>query len=350
MDSVRARRRPGASPVRGVRLSGPIVAALLLVAACGSAASPQSFERPGDGSTGFNGGAGGAGPFPTAAPSAAGAPDPGVQNPGAPNATVPQRIAWTGRLQLQVADLDASLSAAQTAITGVGGFVSASRRSGGEQPVASVTYRIPSDRWEEGLGALRSLALKVLDEQTDSADLASQIVDVEARLRNLRASEAALQQIATQSTRITDVLEVQARLTEVRGQIESLAAQQAALGDRVALGTLTVTSSTQVVAVTQAARQWDPAREVDAASASLVSFLQRVASGAIWFAIVGRRCSWWEWSCCGSRARSCAASRRSCRGSRPGPTRRIRARCRPARRRRARRLRAETPAGGTMTG
>jgi hypothetical protein len=128
--------------------------------------------------------------------------------------------------------------------------------------------------------------VKVLDEQTDSADLATQIVDVEARLRNLRASETALQQIATQATRISDVLEVQARLTEVRGQIESLAAQQAALNDRVALGTLNVTFGTQVVAVTQAAKDWDPAREVDAASASLVSFLQRVASGAIWFAIV----------------------------------------------------------------
>jgi hypothetical protein len=281
----RTRRRSGASPFRGVRLIGPI-GALLLVAACTAASSPQGLDRSGDDSTGFNGGTGGAGPFPTAAPTAASAPDPGAQNPGVPNATVPQRIAWTGRLQLQVADLDAALSAAQSAVAGVGGFVSASRRSGGEQPVASVTYRIPSDRWEDGLAALRKLALKVLDEQTDSADLATQIVDVEARLRNLRASEAALQQIATQSTRVTDLLEVQARLTDVRGQIESLAAQQAALSDRVALGTLTVTYGTQVVAVTQAAKQWDPAREVDAASASLVSFLQQVASGAIWFAIV----------------------------------------------------------------
>src|SRR3546814_6563682 len=47
---------------RSVRLIGPI-AAMLLVAACTSAASPQSFERPGDDSTSFNGGAGGAGPL-----------------------------------------------------------------------------------------------------------------------------------------------------------------------------------------------------------------------------------------------------------------------------------------------
>jgi hypothetical protein len=265
---------PGWGPLSAIpaRLAA-LIAALLAVSAC-TAASAPTLDRVGEGVTG------GAGAFPTAAPTAAGAPN-------APNAPAPgQQIAWTGSLQLQVADLDASLATAQSAVSGLGGFVSASRRSGGDRPVASVTYRIPSARWEEGLAALRKLALKVLDEQTDSADLATEIVDVAARLRNLRASETALQDIAAKATRVTDVLEVQARLTEVRGQIESLAAQQVALADRVALGTLTVTFGTEVVAVTEAAKQWDPAKEVDAASASLVSFLQQVANGVIWFAIV----------------------------------------------------------------
>jgi hypothetical protein len=262
----------GAGAVRRSVQAAVLFAALLLVG-CTAASGPPTLDRVGEGVSGGDAVTPG---FPAATAAPAGAPD----------AAATQKIAWTGHMQLQVADLDASLSAAQAAVTGLGGFVSGSRRSGGDQPVAAVTYRIPSERWEDGLAALRKLALKVLDEQTDSADLATQIVDVEARLRNLRASETALQQIATQATRISDVLEVQARLTEVRGQIESLAAQQAALSDRVALGTLTVTFGTQVVAVTQAAKQWDPAREVDAASASLVSFLQQVASGAIWFAIV----------------------------------------------------------------
>ena len=111
-------------------------------------------------------------------------------------------------------------------------------------------------------------------------------MDVDARLKNLRASEIALQDIASKATRITDVLEVQAKLTEARGQIESLAAQQVNLKDQVSYGTLTVTFGTQVVAVREAADHWDPASEVDQASASLVGFLQDVASTLIWFVIV----------------------------------------------------------------
>jgi hypothetical protein len=88
------------------------------------------------------------------------------------------------------------------------------------------------------------------------------------------------------ATEIKDVLEVQARLTEVRGQIESLAAQQEAIRNRVTYATVTVTFGPQVGAVTEAAKRWDPAREVDRASASLVELLQGVASAAIWFVIV----------------------------------------------------------------
>jgi hypothetical protein len=134
--------RPRASASLVHRLLALFVVSVL-VAACAAASTPGALapvgERPGDGTSGGfdQSGSGGAGPFPTAAPSA----------PGAPNAApAPQKIAWTGRLQLQVADLDASLSTAQAAINGLGGFVSASRRSGGDRPVASVTYRIPSDR------------------------------------------------------------------------------------------------------------------------------------------------------------------------------------------------------------
>jgi len=256
-----------------------LLAGLVLVAGCSAAATPaarapEAFEKPGGIGATDTAGQGGSG---------GGTPTGGGTASAAENS---QQIVWTGRLQLQVADLDASLISARDAVRGLGGFVAASRRSAGEQPVASVTYRIPSAKWEDGLAALRKLAVKVVDEETKSSDVAAQIVDVAARLKNLRASETALQDIASKATRITDVLEVQAKLTEVRGQIESLAAQQANLSDQVSYGTLTVTFGTQVVAVKEAADRWDPAREVDAASASLIGFLQDVASALIWFVIV----------------------------------------------------------------
>lgn len=196
------------------------------------------------------------------------------------------KIIRTGSLSLRVGDLDGAVRAGRDAIRAMGGYVGASHQTNdGENSVASIAYRIPAPRWDDAIDALRRLGT-VLGEDTDAVEVTGQIVDLEARIRNLRASETALQKIAAGATKITDVLEVERRLTEIRGQIEQLDGQRADLEDRAGYGTLTVTYGIQVVAVTEAAKGWDPATEVDRATGSLIDILQALTTAGIWFAIV----------------------------------------------------------------
>jgi len=81
---------------------------------------------------------------------------------------------------------------------------------------------------------------------------------------------------------------VQAQLTDVRGQIEELTAEQQTLQNQAALATLTVTfAPPPAVAVTQVREGWDPASEIDQASATLVGLGQGLAGAGIWLLIVG---------------------------------------------------------------
>ena len=157
----------------------------------------------------------------------------------------------------------------------MGGYVGASNTSNSdEQPFAEITYRIPADRWEDALDVLRSLnglTRKVVHEQTQAVEVTGQIVDLEARIKNLRASETALQTIAANAVKVSDVLEVEARLTDVRGQIEQLTAQLVDLNDRATFTTLTASFSMPIVAVELASKEWAPATTVDEATASLIS-------------------------------------------------------------------------------
>ncbi|HET9614078.1 MAG TPA: DUF4349 domain-containing protein, partial [Candidatus Limnocylindrales bacterium] len=146
-------------------------------------------------------------------------------------------------------------------------------------------YRIPAARWEEALDDLRTLGTEVA-EKTDATEVTGQIVDLAARIRNLRASETALVGYAQQAPKVSDLLEVQARLSDTRGEIERLTAQQIQLQDQAALATLTVTFGTETVAVVETAQRWDPAREVDRASATLIGIGQGLVSIAIVVAIV----------------------------------------------------------------
>jgi hypothetical protein len=195
------------------------------------------------------------------------------------------RIVRTGSMELVVEETGAAAIAAADEVAGIGGYVGESHVASGERPTARLALRIPADRWDEALTTLRGLG-EVVGETTAARDVTGQLVDLAARIENLRAGEQALQAIATNASSIDDVLKVQQRLTDVRGQIEQLAGQQAGLDDQAAYGTLELTLGVEVVAVVEAAKQWDPAQEVDQATATLVDILRSVASAGIWVGIV----------------------------------------------------------------
>lgn len=197
-------------------------------------------------------------------------------------------IIKTGTLTLQVDDIVASVTTATQRIDALNGYVSGSARTGtGENAQATIAFRIPAARWDEALTAVRSIKGEVVEERSTTEDVTSQVVDIGARIRNLQVTEQALQAIMDRAKVIKDVLTVQGELTTTRGEIEQLSAQKAHLEEQAAYSSLSVTF-VRTPAPVLAAQQdrFDPATEVDAASASLVGVLQGVATAGIWFGIV----------------------------------------------------------------
>lgn len=275
---------------RGIGLRGLfIVLASLAVVACSGSAGAPILSTVGNSVGDGTGGQPAASAAPAEAPGGQGTlPDGTGSNPNPPG--VPRddlKIVYTGSLQLVVADLPSSLAKAKTAVAATGGYIGASQETNdGDRSVATITYRIPATRWEETIDALRGLATEVVAEQTQATEVGGQIVDLEARIRNLRASEASLQEIAKGTGKVSDLLEVEAQLTQVRGEIEQLDGQRAQLTDQVAYGTLVTTFGLQIVQVRETAKGWNPATDVDGATATLIGAGQTFVSAAIWFAIV----------------------------------------------------------------
>ncbi len=72
----------------------------------------------------------------------------------------------------------------------------------------------------------------------------------------------------------------------MRGQIEVLDAERTRLADQVSYGTLVVTFGLETVAVQETAKDWNPGKDVDAATATLIELGQGLVRFAIWFVIV----------------------------------------------------------------
>lgn len=197
-------------------------------------------------------------------------------------------IIKTGEIAIQAGSIGPAVEKVTQQIVGLGGYASGSTRSGtGEEASASITFRVPANRWEAALAAARGAGDDVLEEQTETVDVTGDVVDLKARIRNLQATETAIEAIMTRAGKIEDVLEVESRLSDVRGQIEQLSAKAADLQGRAAYSTLTVRVNMRPAPVIarQEAR-FDPGREAEGATAQLVGILQHVATVGIWVGIV----------------------------------------------------------------
>jgi hypothetical protein len=279
--------------MRTIRLLVPTLAIAVFVIACAGATSDGRLSTVGNAidPNALSGARAAAASAAPAAPTDAESQTGGNANdPGAIGARDDARIIRTGSIDLQVSDVPKALRAARDGIVGLGGYVGASNTSNdGDRPTAEITYRIPSDRWEDALDLLRGLnglTTKVVSEHTEAVEVTGQVIDLQARIRNLQASEVALQGIAERATKVSDVLEVQSQLTSVRGQIEELTAQLKDLNDRAGYATLTAQFSVPIVATAAAAKGWEPGAVVDEAAASMIAILQSLANAGIWLLIV----------------------------------------------------------------
>ena len=210
----------------------------------------------------------------------------GPATPDEPNAApADQRIIKTGEIAIEVDGVDSALARVRSLALELGGYVGNSQAGSVEQS-ASLTLRIPASRFGDALLALRELDGEIVSETTREEDVTTQIVDLEARIANLEASEASYRVLLERAERIDDVLAVQLRLDEVRGQIEQLEAQLEAVTGRADLSTLTVTLIPRPTPIEAQSAAWDLGGEIGRAVASLVGIGQALAVGLVWFAVV----------------------------------------------------------------
>ena len=195
-------------------------------------------------------------------------------------------VVRNGSFSLEVEDVEVSLTKLTGIVKSQGGYVSGSYRyTDASTPYLTVTFRVPAASFDAAVLALRAEGT-VLSEQISTYEVTMQLVDLEARLRNLRASEAALLELVTQATTVSDVLAVQTELTAVRSDIESYDAQRAALADQVAMTSISVTISPVGSSIGNAANGFDFGKEVSLAVANLISVGRTVVVAAINLVIV----------------------------------------------------------------
>jgi Domain of unknown function (DUF4349) len=138
-----------------------------------------------------------------------------------------------------------------------GGFVVVSEskhNDAASQNVAStlvnVVVRVPAQKFQAALDEIRAVGGRILHEKSSGQDVTEEYIDLEARIRTKKALEAQFLEIMKQARKISDAMEVQTQLAEVRTEIERLEGRRRFLENQSALSTINITlhTPTQVVA------------------------------------------------------------------------------------------------------
>lgn len=112
---------------------------------------------------------------------------------------------------------------------------------------ATVEIRVPQERLETTLDALAKLGT-VQNRGLTAEDVTAQLVDNEARLKNLRKSEEMVLKIMERSGSVGDVLKASQELSNIRESIERIDAQLKSLRNQVAYSTISLTLEAAVSA------------------------------------------------------------------------------------------------------
>jgi hypothetical protein len=224
--------------------AGTLAAGLTLVTAlagCGGNSSDDSAPTSGgaaprqesnQGDTGTQAGAG--------APNKEAPPAQPGQAPQDPLAAATRAIIYNGTITVRVTNVDKAAADVLALVNGTEGFVGADeRRSNDGRSEAKIVLRVPSSRFIATLDAVKGFG-KEESRQVSTQDVTEQLVDLEARIANQKASVERVRALLARAQTIGEIVQLEAELSRREAELNSLTGRKNKLDDLSALSTVTV--------------------------------------------------------------------------------------------------------------
>jgi hypothetical protein len=216
------------------------VAALMFVGGCSDSGDSESADSSGaSGSSGAKAGAG----APARQEGQSGAQTEAAQPVNLAPVTG-RAIIYTASLRVRARDVSGSAARAKQLVTGAGGYVenetAASDPAGGQGTTATITFRVPADRYATVLEQLGGQLGTRLSLRQQAQDVTQEVADVDSRVKSAEAALASFRRLLDRADTVGEVLNVERELARREADLESLQARQKSLAQQTSFGTVTL--------------------------------------------------------------------------------------------------------------
>ena len=196
-------------------------------------------------------------------------------------------IVRNGDISLVVTDvLDTRDEIARLAVK-LGGYVVSSWISGEEKEMrGSISIRVPDEKFEQALGELRDLAVRIESESTSSRDITEEYTDLKARLKNAEATESQYLALLDKAESVEDILRIYDSLSRIRREIEQIKGRMQYLERTSSMSLINIQLQPAATAGSLVPVGWSASETLKSAIRSIVTFGQWLVTVLIWLLVL----------------------------------------------------------------
>jgi len=152
-----------------------------------------------------------------------------------------KKLIKTGDISFETGDLYGTRKKIINSLRSLGGYVSEENESNDSyRRGLTLKLRVPSKNFDLLLDSVSDNAAKIDSKNIRVADVTSQFIDIKTNLANQQLLEKRYQELLKKSDKMSDVLQIENKLTEIRTSIDSTQGTLNYLSRQVAYSTLEV--------------------------------------------------------------------------------------------------------------
>lgn len=156
--------------------------------------------------------------------------------------TVERKLIKEGRVEFETDNLDSTRKTIFEAVKKHKGYVSSDQefKSTGRKS-NTVIIRVPAENFDNFLSDATLGVKKFESKEINVKDVTEEFLDIQARLKTKKELEQRYIDLLKQAKSVTEILEIEKQIGELRSDIESIEGRLKYLQDRVSFSTLTMT-------------------------------------------------------------------------------------------------------------
>jgi hypothetical protein len=167
-----------------------------------------------------------------------------ASSPIKPLSDTSKKVTKEGDISFETKDIAATRKGLLNTLRKLGGYLdedNESINSDDDRKEYTLKTRIPSKNFDLFLDSVSTSAIKIDSKHITITDVTTRYIDMSTRLQNKKLLEASYLNLLKRATKMSDILEVENKLNEIRTEIESTQGQLNYLNKQIAYSSLDIT-------------------------------------------------------------------------------------------------------------